>query len=214
MQFFLFSIGTGGLSRIYEISTEYEHIILSMHMQHQATFYGRLAVKNNWFGVRTRVYWCREQLLFLPQMTCLELCSVDQFPIAHHVSRIIIPNHPRNLFFCSLSALMMALSGVSGSEPVARLKRFCQCVLTRNGSEETHKPDRFTVQAHENIPSLFITNSRKTCRNFIILDYIGEPGNVRIRRVDMLAKGQTSGSVFMTIIDDCVVWQGTKVVEG
>ena len=106
----------------------------------------------------------------------------------------------------------MALSGESDSKAVARLIDSVSRVL--NYSEGTHKLDCLTVQAHENIPFFFVTNGCKTCGNLILLEYIGESGKARIVRVDMLAKGQTSGSVFMSIIDNCLVRQGTKVVEG
>ena len=107
----------------------------------------------------------------------------------------------------------MALSGVSDSEAVARLIDSVSAVML-NSSKGTHKPDWLTVQAHEYIPFFFVTNGCKTCGNLIVLDYTRESGKAKIVRVDMLAKGQTSGSVFMSIIDDCLVRQGTKVVQG
>jgi hypothetical protein len=151
-----------------------------------------------------------------PARTCLNYSIALSINFKYGVYALtgmfLYQTHPRNLFFCSLRAFMMALSEMSDSEAVARLIDSVSRVL--NSSEGTHRLDCLTAQAHEYIPFFFVTNGCKTCSNLIVLEYIGESGKARILRVDMLAKGQTSGSVFMSIIDDCLVRQGTKVVEG
>jgi hypothetical protein len=150
-----------------------------------------------------------------PARTCLDysIALSNNFKYRLYALMFLYRTHPRNLFFCCLRALMMALSGVSDSEAVACLmdsvSAMCRTVL-----REQHKLDCLTVQAHEYIPFFFVTNCCKTCSNLIVLDYTGESGKGRIVRVDMLAKGQTCGSVFMSIIDDCLIRQSTKVVEG
>lgn len=106
----------------------------------------------------------------------------------------------------------MALSEVSDPKAV-----FClidSVSRVSNSSGGAHKLDRLAVQAHEYIPFLFITNGCKTCGYLIVLDYIGKPSKAWIGRINVLAESQTSGGVFVSVIDDCLVWKGTKVIEG